>query len=494
MSTSEDLITLDDLLRSKLDIFTVAKLAEDIREDLESDRKTALFWGAGCSVSAKIPAAGGFVDHIKKKFKPAVRRCEGDPNFQNLMAALDPLERRDVIRELTSGKHLNWSHILAIWLMKVGVVDIIYTLNFDPLLLDACSMVGFHVPVYDFGATPLDRPEKLQTPAIVYLHGQSHGFRQRIVPKDSEPDHYEMLFRHAKEKQQRWIVVGYSGKNDSIFPLFRHAPFMGGIFWVPRKIAKGEEEFLSVSEQVMELLTNKQRSVSTIPADDSDTFMIELAEHLGHFPPFLFLKPARQLADQVAKGEALRFGDTSFVGFANVLLDRTRKAADDAEDTLLLEEFFGAARNPDRLLRLCDRARPIVTPAFRKMAAQLLIAEADRSQVNGGIPLGMEAAYKAQPDFDDGGVTLKQLKLALSLLEQAFGLDESRVELAARSKSLAEIVQKAESVSPPDPTTPLPAADDSALAESQTRAEELAGVMAVPSAPYALSHLESAGG
>ncbi len=467
------MVLFDEILRANLDITQLSKLAEDMRTDL-GRRENVLFWGAGCSMP-EVPASSGFVKHIHTDYQPAVRVCKGkgkEPDFQNLMAELPELDRRAIIGHLTVGKAPNWSHILAIWLMKSGFIHRIYTLNFDSLLLDACSLLGFPVDVYDFATISLDRPDLIQSPAIVYLHGQRHGFRQRVIPKDSEPDQWEKLFLHAKEKRHRWIVIGYSGSNDQIFPLFKHAPFMGGIYWVAHRETQEGKDYLSLSPAVLELLKDSERAVSTIPALGSDQFMKDLSEHLELFPPPLFLKPAEHMDGLMAKAGHLRLGGTSVTSFSSELVARTKAVADDAADTLLLRLFFKAARNRDELLRLCDQASRMTLPeSFRQLAAELLIAEADR------LDSDFREAREAHPSEDGSNY----LRAALALLEAALRFTHTG-SLGLRYQNLLEELerepQRSQNARSTEPSAPSESAD-----HENRDAAELATIMAQPPVP-----------
>jgi hypothetical protein len=70
-------------------------------------RKCSILIGAGCSVSAGIPSASGFVDLIKKEFPGAYGRA--DPKtYPRCMAQLDRGVQRDLIAREVDGAKINW--------------------------------------------------------------------------------------------------------------------------------------------------------------------------------------------------------------------------------------------------------------------------------------------------------------------------------------------------------------------------------------------------
>ncbi|MBC8674074.1 hypothetical protein H2136_13025 [Aeromonas hydrophila] len=52
------------------------------------------------------------------------------------------------------------------------------TFNFDNLLARSCGLLGLYPATYDFTAANLNLYHLIDNPAVVHLHGQSHGFAQ----------------------------------------------------------------------------------------------------------------------------------------------------------------------------------------------------------------------------------------------------------------------------------------------------------------------------
>jgi NAD-dependent SIR2 family protein deacetylase len=135
----------------------------------------SLLLGAGCSVSAGIPTAQGFVAEIKERYSFAYRRA-GPKTYPACMAELAPAERHDLIAEYVDKAKINWAHIAIALLMKEGYVDRILTTNFDSLVLKACALLGEFPAIYDFAASQSFDPTRVLNKAVFHLHGQRTGF------------------------------------------------------------------------------------------------------------------------------------------------------------------------------------------------------------------------------------------------------------------------------------------------------------------------------
>jgi NAD-dependent SIR2 family protein deacetylase len=154
---------------------TIEDVVQTLRFGRRSNRKCSLLIGAGCSVSAGIPTAAGFVEIIKKDFPEAYGRAISR-TYPRCMAQLPPGFQRDlIVREVDRAK-LNWGHIAIAQLMATGYVDRVLTTNFDPMVVRACATLGVIPAVYDFAASQLLKPDKVPDVAVFHLHGQRTGF------------------------------------------------------------------------------------------------------------------------------------------------------------------------------------------------------------------------------------------------------------------------------------------------------------------------------
>ena len=156
---------------------SVGDIAETLLNGKEHNRRCSLLIGAGCSVSAGIPPASGFVSVIEKAYPLAFSRAN-PKDYPHCMAQLFPGPRRDLIHELVEGDHVkvNLAHHAIAILMGSGFIDRVLTTNFDSLVLRACANIGFFPAVYDFAVSDIFNPGQIYGEAIFHLHGQHSGF------------------------------------------------------------------------------------------------------------------------------------------------------------------------------------------------------------------------------------------------------------------------------------------------------------------------------
>ena len=262
---------------------------EDITEVLQNaklmKRRCALLVGAGCSVTAGIPSAAGFVEIIKNERHRAYERAS-PKTYPRCMGELLLSERRDLIARYVDKAKINWAHLCIALLMQAGYVDRVLTTNFDLLVARACAMLGVFPAIYDFASSQLLKKADIPDQAVFYLHGQRTGF----VLMNTEED----LARHSKllgpvfddaGTGRVWIVVGYSGENDPVFDHLAAIPqFDYGLFW----IGYGDQEPPSHVRQ--QLLTQGKDAFCT-RGYDADSFFVSLTRSLEIFPPDLVARP-----------------------------------------------------------------------------------------------------------------------------------------------------------------------------------------------------------
>lgn len=270
---------------------------DDVIEALRHSRDTwhsrgcSLLIGAGCSATAGIATAAGFVRIIEEQFKAAHGRAaskmsSGPPSYPKCMAELAPGQQRNLINEQVRAARINWAHVAIAQLMKHGYVDRVLTTNFDPLVLRACAMIGEFPAVYDFAISQLFRSGELPEKAIFHLHGQSTGFV--LMNTDQEVAKHSRrlgpLFQDAGQARP-WIVVGYSGDNDPVFDhLARIERFDHQLFWVAFK-----DEV--PARHVREKLLRPGKDAYVVRGYDADSFFVELAQKLECFPPQFVQRP-----------------------------------------------------------------------------------------------------------------------------------------------------------------------------------------------------------
>lgn len=90
-------------------------------------------------------------------------------------------------------------------------------------------------------------------------------------------------------KNNLWLVVGYSGENDTIFPQIESIKkFLGGFYWA------GLGDYRRWRPHVKKLCES-DRDVSAVSIKGADELMAELSIRLECFPPPLLLKPVTLL-------------------------------------------------------------------------------------------------------------------------------------------------------------------------------------------------------
>jgi NAD-dependent SIR2 family protein deacetylase len=244
-----------------------------------SMRPGGLMWllGAGASAAAGIPTAWDMIWEFKQQLyisqrrvsaktvadlsNPAVRKAiqtfvdaldrfpsTGAPDeYAALFEAAYPSEsdRRTYIAAKLSGAKPSYGHIALATLMRAGRTRIVWTTNFDPLVVDACAKV------YDgtghLTTVALDAPDLARDtlngdrwPAEIKLHGDFRS--RRLKNTGDELRKQDAILRDLLVGacgRSGLIVAGYSGRDDSIMDaleevLEKTAPFPSGLFWLHR--------------------------------------------------------------------------------------------------------------------------------------------------------------------------------------------------------------------------------------------------------------------
>ena len=264
-------------------------VVETVKNAKERGKKCTLLIGAGCSVTAGIPTAKGFVEIIEKDYTRAFKRAR-TKTYAHCMAELSLGERRDLIADYVDKAKVNWAHIAIAQLMKAGYVDRVLTTNFDLLFVRACALLGRFPAVYDFAASQLFKAADIPDQAVFYLHGQRTGFVLMNTPEECKK-HSTLLapvFEDAG-KGRVWLVVGYSGENDPVFDHLAKVPrFDNKLYWV---VYKDDEP----AEHVRQHLLLNGKDAFYVKGFDADDFFVTLAQRLNSFPPDFISKPFSHL-------------------------------------------------------------------------------------------------------------------------------------------------------------------------------------------------------
>lgn len=239
--------------------------------------KVMWFLGAGASAAAGIPTAGDMIWEFKQrlyitqrgaspssvadlsnplvremlqghidasgKFPPAGAPDEYAALFEAVWSA--ERDRQTYIDSKIKGGKPSYGHVALSTFMQADKARLAWTTNFDPLVADGCAKVYGGTGQLTT-ATP-DAPDlakhALQAerwPIEIKLHGDFRS--RRLKNTTDELRHQDEYLRQTfVEYGHRYglIVVGYSGRDDSIMDAFEDVlrgdtPFPAGLFWLHR--------------------------------------------------------------------------------------------------------------------------------------------------------------------------------------------------------------------------------------------------------------------
>ncbi len=403
-------------------------VVETVKKAKERGKKCTLLIGAGCSVTAGIPTAKGFVEIIEKDYTRAFKRAR-TKTYAYCMAELSLGERRDLIADYVDKAKVNWAHIAIAQLMKASFVDRVLTTNFDLLFVRACALLGQFPAVYDFAASQLFKAADIPDQAVFYLHGQRTGFVLMNTPEECEK-HSTLLapvFEDAG-KGRVWLVVGYSGENDPVFDHLAKVPrFDNKLYWI---VYKDDEP----AEHVRQHLLLNGKDAFYVKEFDADDFFVTLAQKLNCFPPDFISKPFSHLDSLLEMVTPYTLpGQTTQVNVTDEARKLIRTAIDTHENIQrssskeLLARTYLMEGKYDEVIALFTKEIGSLTPGFTELASWAYILQGDALSDQAMTKIGKEAdrvfamacekyqaALKIKPDYPP---TLNNWGCALS--EQA---------------------------------------------------------------------------
>jgi tetratricopeptide (TPR) repeat protein len=295
------IVMLLGLVMAKYTTKDIEALAKAMRFERDQGRPFSFLTGAGCSVTAKIPAIPGLLkivnDHAHGERVRENLKCASLENqdYGAVMGSLTIDERKDILNPLLKDAKVNWGHIALASLMKAGYIGRVLTFNFDSVLARAAGVSGLYPATYDFGVSPADTFDHIVTPSILHLHGQGHGLAMMNSAEETEAHARKLvpLFKDTFEKSNV-LVIGYSGKGDKAFSHLKDTyANRKRLYW-----CNFEER--APESHVAEILAKGSSTAKYFEGADFDNFMIDLATELKAFPPLLFSDTAQHVLDDIA--------------------------------------------------------------------------------------------------------------------------------------------------------------------------------------------------
>jgi NAD-dependent SIR2 family protein deacetylase len=238
------------------------------------------FLGAGASAGARVPTATDLMWSFKRtiycseqKISPKLfddlsdestrRRIQtyldattrfpapGDPEEYAALfeyAYPDPKDRRTKLDAFLSGAQPSYGHRVLASLMKLGLVRVAWTTNFDRVVEDAAHATfgtssRLTISTIDSAPTALRALNDGSFPLLVKLHGDFQSERLKNTTAELREQEAE-LKRALVEGCRRFglVVVGYSGRDHSVVKALEEAArtagnFPAGLFWIVRSDA-----------------------------------------------------------------------------------------------------------------------------------------------------------------------------------------------------------------------------------------------------------------
>lgn len=261
---------------------------EDVAEAMRNASGGCVFLiGAGCSHSAGIPLASHFIAEIERRFPSAFKRASDSKNYNSVMSQLTTSQRSDLLNQYIDRARINWAHLALAQLFHKQHIDRILTVNFDPLIMRACALVGDFPAIYDLATASNFNENRIAPRSVFYLNGQHTGFTT-LNAKEELEQHRTRLTQIVNNTGSRriWVVVGYSGLADPLFEILteKGVRFDGGLFWIGR----GEMPSEMLRRQLLE---RDDKEAFYVGHQEADGFLTDLANRLGCFPPDLLERP-----------------------------------------------------------------------------------------------------------------------------------------------------------------------------------------------------------
>lgn len=405
-------------------------------KDAKDEGGAILLVGAGISVSAGIPPAQklmkiaieNFPNYFTSEEQKLAQQDLSQLQYNDIMTKLSNVKRKELFKWFIEGNtekgiekaRLNFAHIAIAELLKQGYFSRILTVNFDPLLIHACYMVGMYPfpAIYDLGAMGKVNAELLHDPSIVYLNGQHVGFVQRNTTDQLEA-HKETLTQIVRSTgcNKTWIVAGYSGENDPLMEALNELrPYNNWLYW----LEYGEQVIQKDSHHFLE----KDEECKIIYHCDADETFMNIADFLDCSLDFIE-QPYSELElytkeinfnTSKSKGHQLLSKVKNYISILkNDTLINKFKLAEIVTDYISNDEFHTYSDDPnysqEKLISICEELYPIL-----------------KENLSGKFFFWWASAYcPLNKEFDDSLPDVKKsaLEKALEISQQGIKQDPS---------------------------------------------------------------------
>lgn len=203
----------------------------------------------------------------------------------------DANDRRTTLEEYVRGARPSYGHIALAALMKIGKVRVLWTVNFDRLVEDAAAKVfgstgDLTVAALGNSAEMMRILNEDRWPVLVKMHGDFQSVRLKNTSDELRLQDSQLRHGLVEScKRNGLIVVGYSGRDDSIIDALQQAveskgAFPAGLFWFHRPDS-------GPCQRVKELLRSAETSgvrAELIQIETFDELLGDLVRQLHDIP------------------------------------------------------------------------------------------------------------------------------------------------------------------------------------------------------------------
>jgi NAD-dependent SIR2 family protein deacetylase len=262
-----------------------------VRNRVDSSPTFTFFLGAGASITSGVRGAASLKEEWRRirfaataptdRYESWLRKQDwfgAEDEYSQLFELVydQPSQRRAFIENVVKGARPSWGYAYLTSLIERGVVNTVFTTNFDDLINEACFLFGNQlrplVCAHDSAVSSIRLMSN--RPKVVKLHGD---FLYDSIKNTSaelanlEANMRDKVIEFAREFGM--IVVGYSGADKSVmdvFTMLARTPsyFRSGLYWCVRKGT-------TPAPMVRQLL--RYERVYWVEIDGFDELMAELA-------------------------------------------------------------------------------------------------------------------------------------------------------------------------------------------------------------------------